>query len=54
MRRAMDPLFSTWSGHQGWGLAKCAGLLRQCNGDITLTSTRGQGTAAQLYLPKSA
>jgi signal transduction histidine kinase len=54
MRRAMDPLFSTWSGHQGWGLAKCAGLLRQCNGDITLTSTRGQGTAAQLYLPKCA
>jgi signal transduction histidine kinase len=54
MRRAMDPLFSTWNGHQGWGLAKCAGFLRQCGGDLTLTSTRGQGTAAELYLPKSA
>jgi signal transduction histidine kinase len=54
MRRAMDPLFSTRSGHQGWGLAKCAGFLRQCGGDITLASTGGQGTAAELYLPKSA
>jgi len=54
MRRAMDPLFSTWSGHQGWGLAKCAGLVRQCGGEITLTSTKGRGTAAALYLPRAA
>jgi signal transduction histidine kinase len=54
MRRAMDPLFSTWTGHQGWGLAKCAGFLRQCGGDIALTSTKGQGTAAEIYLPKAA
>jgi signal transduction histidine kinase len=54
MRRAMDPLFSTLSGHQGWGLAKCAGLVRQCGGEITLSSTKGQGTDAALYLPRTA
>jgi len=52
MRRALDPLFSTRPGHQGWGLARCAGFLRQCGGEITLTSTKGQGTAAAIYLPK--
>jgi signal transduction histidine kinase len=52
MRRALDPLFSTRPGHQGWGLARCAGFLRQCGGDIVLTSTKGQGTAAAVYLPK--
>jgi signal transduction histidine kinase len=54
VRRAMDPLFSTWSGHQGWGLAKCAGFVRQCGGEITLNSVKGQGTAAEVYLPRSA
>ena len=44
MRRALDPLFSTRPGHQGWGLARCAGFVRQCGGEITLTSTKGQGT----------
>ena len=52
MRRALDPLFSTRPGHQGWGLAECAGYLRQCGGDIILTSTKGQGAAAAIYLPK--
>lgn len=54
MRRALDPLFSTRPGHQGWGLARCAGFLRQCGGDIVLTSTKGQGTAAVIYLPRRA
>ena len=54
MRRALDPLFSTKGGHRGWGLARCAGILRQCGGDIVLSSTRGQGTAAEIYLPQSA
>src|SRR5215469_375092 len=52
MRRALDPLFSTRSGHQGWGLAKCAGFVRQCGGEITLSSIKGQGTAAEVYLPR--
>jgi signal transduction histidine kinase len=53
-RRAMDPLFSTKNGHQGWGLAKCAGFVRQCGGDVRLSSTKGQGAAVELYLPKTA
>ena len=52
VRRATEPLFSTRPGRQGWGLAKCAGFLRQCGGDILLTSTKGQGTVAELYLPR--
>ena len=54
MRRALDPLFSTRTGHQGWGLAKCAGFARQCGGDIMLSSVKGQGTAAEVYLPRKA
>jgi len=54
VRRALDPLFSTKGGHRGWGLARCAGILRQCGGDIVLSSTRGQGTTAEIYLPQSA
>jgi signal transduction histidine kinase len=52
MRRALDPLFSTRSGHQGWGLAKSAGFVRQCGGEIVLSSIRGQGTAAEIYFPR--
>ncbi|HEY2008335.1 MAG TPA: ATP-binding protein [Rhizomicrobium sp.] len=52
VRRALDPLFSTRSGHQGWGLAKCAGFVRQCGGEIVLSSIEGQGTAAEIYLPR--
>lgn len=54
MRRALDPLFSTRNGHQGWGLAKCAGFVRQSGGEIVLSSTKGQGTAAELYFPRKA
>jgi signal transduction histidine kinase len=52
MRRAMDPLFSTRNGHQGWGLAKSAGFVRQCGGEIMLSSIKDQGTAAEIYLPR--
>jgi signal transduction histidine kinase len=52
MRRALDPLFSTRKGHQGWGLAKCAGFVRQCRGDIILSSIKGQGSAVEVYLPR--
>ena len=54
MRRALDPLFSTRSGHQGWGLANCAGFVRQCDGEIILSSIKGQGTTAELYLPRKS
>ena len=52
MRRALDPVFSTRNGHQGWGLAKCAGFVRQCGGEILLSSITGQGTAAEVYFPR--
>ncbi|HVW72109.1 MAG TPA: ATP-binding protein [Rhizomicrobium sp.] len=51
-RRALDPLFSTRNGHQGWGLAKCAGFVRQSGGEIMLSSVQGQGTAAEVYFPR--
>lgn len=52
MRRALDPLFSTKSGHRGWGLARIAGFLRQSGGDIMLSSVKGQGTTVEVYLPR--
>jgi signal transduction histidine kinase len=52
MRRALDPVFSTRTGHQGWGLAKCAGFVRQCGGEIMLSSVEGQGTSAEIYFPR--
>jgi len=52
MRRALDPVFSTRTGHQGWGLAKCAGFVRQCGGEIMLSSVKGQGTSAEIYFPR--
>lgn len=50
-RRAMDPLFSTRPGHHGWGLARCAGFVRQCGGAIVLDSAPGKGTTVDIYLP---
>jgi signal transduction histidine kinase len=53
VRRALDPVFSTRSGHQGWGLAKSAGFVRQCKGEIILSSIKGQGSAVEIYLPRN-
>jgi signal transduction histidine kinase len=50
-KRALDPLFSTKSGHPGWGLARCAGFIRQSGGDILLTSLPGKGTIVDVFLP---
>lgn len=54
VRRALDPVFSTYSGHHGWGLAKCAGFVRQCDGEIMLSSVKGQGSVAEIYLPRKS
>jgi signal transduction histidine kinase len=54
MRRALDPVFSTRDGRQGWGLAKSAGFVRQCGGEIMLSSIKSQGSAADIYLPRSS
>ncbi len=53
MKRALDPVFSTHSGRAGWGLAKCAGFIRQCGGEILLSSAAGYGTVVEIYLPYS-
>jgi sensor histidine kinase regulating citrate/malate metabolism len=50
-KRALDPLFSTKNGHHGWGLARCAGFIRQSGGDILLTSLPGKGTIVDVFLP---
>jgi len=50
-KRALDPLFSTKGGHHGWGLARCAGFIRQSGGDILLTSLPGKGTIVDVFLP---
>ena len=51
MKRAMDPVFSTDSGRPGWGLARCAGFIRQCGGEILLASNVGHGTSVEIFLP---
>jgi signal transduction histidine kinase len=52
-RRAFDPVFSTEPGSNGWGLAKCAGFIRQSGGDILLSTAPSQGTTMTFYLPLS-
>ena len=54
VRRALDPVFSTRNGRQGWGLAKCAGFVRQCGGEVVLSSFQSQGSAADIYLPRKS
>ncbi len=53
-KRALDPLFSTKAGHHGWGLARCAGFIRQSGGEILLASTQGNGTTANVFVPRLA
>ena len=53
IKRAMDPVFSTDAARPGWGLARCAGFIRQCGGEILLSSAPGHGTAVEIYLPAS-
>jgi signal transduction histidine kinase len=52
--RALDPVFSTKAGHDGWGLARCAGFIRQSGGEILLFSRPGRGTTADVILPRAA
>jgi signal transduction histidine kinase len=53
-KRALDPVFSTKAGHHGWGLARCAGFIRQTGGEILLFSRPGRGTIADILLPRAA
>ncbi|MGO0633529.1 PAS domain-containing protein [Pseudomonas sp. SAR267] len=52
--RAIDPFFSTKPmGHgTGLGLSMIYGFVRQSGGQLRLTSSPGQGTRVDLYLPR--
>ncbi len=51
--RAMDPMFSTKRSQvdSGWGLANCAGFVRQSGGTMSLQSQAAHGTTVEIYLP---
>ncbi len=53
LQRAIEPFFSTkeLGKGTGLGLSMIHGLAVQLNGALRLSSTRGQGTRADLYLP---
>jgi signal transduction histidine kinase len=53
MARATEPLFTTGPHgiKAGWGLANCAGFVRQSGGTLVLSSEPGCGTRVELSLP---
>nr|WP_314482620.1 ATP-binding protein [uncultured Pseudomonas sp.] len=52
--RALEPFFTTKPLGQGsgLGLSMVYGFIRQSEGQVKITSTQGQGTCVDLYLPK--
>jgi CheY-like chemotaxis protein len=55
MARACEPFFTTKGPGKGsgLGLSQVYGVARQSGGDIVITSTVGEGTTVELYLPRS-
>lgn len=54
LQRVFDPFFTT-RGHQqhvGLGLSLAVGLIKECDGDIQMTSERGQGTEVTITFPE--
>lgn len=54
LQRVFDPFFTT-RGHQqhvGLGLSLAAGLVKECHGEIQMTSERGQGTEVTITFPE--
>ncbi|WP_227368140.1 cache domain-containing protein [Halomonas sp. M20] len=49
--RIFDPFFTTREAGSGLGLAICAGILRRGGGDISVSSTLGQGATFHVWLP---
>ncbi len=56
LARAMEPFFTTKDIGQGsgLGLSQAYGVARQLGGTMRLRSAPGQGTAAQIFLPRAA
>jgi signal transduction histidine kinase len=56
LARALDPFFTTKEPGKGsgLGLAQAYGFATQSQGSLALSSTPGQGTRVELWLPRSA
>ncbi len=51
LERALDPYYSTRSGHAGLGLGQAWACMRAHRGDLELDSVPGHGTQVRLLLP---
>ena len=54
LARAQEPFFSTRQGAGGLGLPQARGFARTVGGALRLRSRPGEGTTAELWLPRSA
>ncbi|HLF56261.1 MAG TPA: PAS domain S-box protein, partial [Thermoanaerobaculia bacterium] len=56
LERAFEPFFTTKSAHgaSGLGLATVYGIVRQLGGNVELRSAVGQGTTAEVLLPRGS
>ncbi len=56
VRRAVEPFYSTkpMGKGSGLGLSTALGFAQQSGGDLTISSTPGEGTAVSLFLPEAA
>jgi signal transduction histidine kinase len=54
IERAFEPFFTTKNVGEGsgLGLSQVYGFVNQSGGDVRITSTPGEGTAVELYLPR--
>ena len=56
LARAVEPFFTTkdLGKGSGLGLSQVDGLVRQCGGDVRISSEPGRGTSVTLLLPRAA